>query len=183
MILTGSQAGFRFDSNTKNRPPSRWVYVNVLGGPVEILGDNTMSFDSGDYQIDLRFNKGNGGLDLGGMLLDSDPGAPDYFVPVNIWLDSLDDSHSPDGNRFGLAYSSSSDLLPLNDGRLTGNGCIGGSTTLDAQVKQLTDVSWSIESNPANATACLWDLNADLENQSGTPVQMPFYFEIEIEIE
>ena len=177
MIGTGSHPGFRFDSNTKNRPPLRLVQVNVLGGEVDVTDDSGMflsTFTEGKYQIDLRFNKGNGGLDLGGMDLHSE-GGPEYFVPVNVYLDSLDGLD----NRFGLAYSKNTD--PLSDGRLAGNACIDGFNTLDAQVKRLGPGTWSIESNPVNATACLWDLNEDLYTQAtGTLVQMPFYIEIEI---
>lgn len=179
MILTHSHPGFRFDSNSKSRPPRRWVQVDVPDGPVTVTDDDDMvlsTFNTGDYQIDLRFNKGNGGLDLGGMELHSDEGGPEYFVPVNVWLDSLDGYN----NSFGLAYSTNTE--PLNDGRLADNTCIDGTNTLDAQVKRLSLGSWSIESNPDNATACLWDLNADLFNQTtGTLVQMPFFVLIEIE--
>lgn len=177
-VETGSHPGFRFDSNTKSRPPLRWVYVDVPGDTVDVTDDYDVilsTFDTGDYQIDLRFNKGNGGLDLGGMELHSDEGGPEYFVPVNVWLDSLDGNN----NSFGLAYSENTD--PLNDGRLADNTCIDGINTLDAQVKRLSPGRWSIESNPANATTCLWDLNEDLYTQAtGTLVEMPFYIEIEI---
>ena len=123
-------------------------------------------------RVAASFNKGNGGLDLGGMKLVTDNNVPDYFVPVNIWLDSMNGVEY-----FGLAYSEDTD--PFNDGRLAGNTCVRTYTS-DAQVKRLTEGSWSIESNPENNTACLWDLNADLVNQPGTPIHMPFYIEITI---
>ena len=180
MAFTGSGTGFRFDSNTKSRPPLRWVEINFPGGTVTALDDDRdplTTFDSGDYQIDFRFNRGNGGLDLGGMLIDGETGTPEYFVPLNVWFDSLNGI-----DRFALAYSEDTD--PLNSSDLKGNICVR-ENTLNAQVKRLGPGWWSIESHPDEDRACLWDWNFDpgayLENQSmGTPVDMPFYFEIEI---
>ena len=168
-VETGSHPGFRFDSNTKSRPPLRTVYITVAE-PVRISDDDgkfLSTFESGEYNIDLRFNKadatgGNGGgLDLGEMLSPS-------FVPVNLWLESLDGKN----NWFGLAYSENTP--PLNDGRLEGNTC-ASDNTLDVQVKRLSAGSWSIESS-GDSTACLWDLNADPSEQAGELVQIPFYF-------
>jgi hypothetical protein len=182
-IGTGSFPGFRFDSNTKSRPPLRWVEVNFPSGLATALDDDGASlttFYSDDYQLDLRFNKNNGGLDLGSMLFDGDPGAPlggYYFVPVNLHFHSLDGM-----SHFKLAFSEDTD--PLSSSGLIGNTCVRDNT-LDARVKRLAAGRWSIESNPLNDTACLWDMNFDsnvgFENQlTGTPVDLPFYFEIEI---
>ena len=179
MIFTGSGPGFRFDSNTKNQPPKRSVVLIFPGGQVSVEDDDgnfLNTFISGIYQIDLRFNRKNGGLDLGSMLLDSDPGAPDYFVPVNIWVLAVP-NQTTEFALFSLAYSENTD--PLNAMELIGNSCVT-DFTLDAQVKRLAENRWSIESNPVNQTACLWDWGSGYENQAGTPVVMPFYFEITI---
>jgi hypothetical protein len=185
-VETGSHPGFRFDSNTKSsRPPLRWVKVKFQDGGVTALDDDDnelTTFADGPYQIDLRFNRGSGGLDLGSMLYEGDEGAPlggYYFVPVNIHFDLKDGT-----DRFAVAYSDDTD--PLGTGALAGNACVRAHTD-DARVKRLAPDPlnggdrWSIESSSGNPTACLWDMNASFDNQLyGTLVNMPFYFEITI---
>jgi hypothetical protein len=180
-VGTGSLPGFRFDSNTKSRPPLRWGYIDFQDGQATALDDDGLdltTFYSGDYQIEMRFNNNSGGLDLGSMLLDSDPAAPDYSVPVNFHFHELDGIV-----HFKVAFSEDTD--PLSSAALIGNTCVRDNT-LDAQVKRIDAGRWSIESNPLNSTGCMWDLNFDpnawFENQlTGTPIEMPFYFEIEIQ--
>jgi len=185
-IGTGSSPGFGFNTNTishsRNIDDRRRVQVNFPDGSVTALADDGTefgTFGNGEYHFRLWFNMGNGGLDLGSMLLDSE-GAPDYFIPLNIFVKSPDEN-----DFFALAYSTNTD--PLDRNALIGAACVAAHG-LDAQVKRLAEDEWSIESNPADHGACLWDMNAaneartDFGNQmDGTQVDdLRFYFQISI---
>jgi hypothetical protein len=176
VVGTGVKPNFSFITNIKNRPPIRWMKMNFPGGEVTLeddYGNFLNTFLSGDYQIDLRFNMGNGGLDLGSMQLESDDDAPDYFVPLNIWAQPLVGTG-------GLSLAYSRDTDPLNHNDLVGNTCIR-DFTWDVQVKRLDEDIWSIESQEGNHVACLWfRVRGEYDNQTGTPVVMPFYFLIQI---
>jgi hypothetical protein len=158
IVSTGSNPGFRFDSNSSNNEPNRTVLATIPG------------FGTAEYEVDLRFNQKNGGLDLGAMQKVSEPNAPDYYVPVNVNLDS------PDGLvSLGLAYSQDAD--PLGGGYLAGDTCVRNNT-LDAKVTRIADGRWTVESNPDNHNACLWDKATLDQGTPGTPVEFRFHFEI-----
>jgi len=170
-VATGSGPGFRFDTNTSKNSPKRTVTLNVSGGGVDIY-DNANNYlntlFTGDYDIGLRFNKTNGGLDLGAMNI-NEVG----YVPVDIQVTSPDGSNS-----YGLAFGENS--KPFSHGDLTDNPCVRNNT-LDARVERMSASMWSIESNRNNDKACLWNNpTAGLADQEGTVVKMPFHFVIEI---
>ena len=174
IVRTGSGPGFRFDSNSTKKAPKRTVSVNFPGtlGEVRVYDDTgnfLNTFLSMGYEIDLRFNQKNGGLDLGSL----SPG-DEGFVPIDVNLESADGMDS-----IGISYSV--DTVPFSHGYLTEQTCTGNNT-LEARVKRDSDTVWVIESNPLNSNACLWDMNSDLLlQQQGTVVNMPFKFTITID--
>jgi hypothetical protein len=173
IVRTGSGPGFRFDSNSTNKAPKRVVNVNFPGTSEEVKvydDENNFlkTFFSTTYEIDLRFNQKNGGLDLGSL----NPGE-EGFVPIDINLKSVDGM-----DRIGISYSVNT--VPFSHGYLTGQTCTS-TNTLEARVYRESDIKWLIESNPENSNACLWDMNSDLlKQQKGTVVKLPFRFTITI---
>ena len=188
-IGTGSRPGFGFDTNTishsRNLDDRRRVQVNFPDGSVTALGDDDTelgTFEDGEYHFRLWFNMLNGGLDLGSMQEFSEENNwPVYFIALNIFVKSPDEN-----DFFALAYSTNTD--PLDRNALIGSACVA-EHSLDAQIKRLAEDEWSIESNPANPGACLWDMNAaneartDFGNQmDGTQVaDLRFLFLIKIQ--
>lgn len=171
-VATGAGPGFRFDSNLTNKAPKRTVSVNFPGDEVRVYDDGGQYLSTlftMDYEIDLRFNQKNGGLDLGSLENPGDVG----FVPIDIDLRSLDGI-----DHIGMSYSV--DTVPFSHGYLTGQTCTVNNTLM-ARVERISTTEWTIESNPLNSNTCLWDMNSDLlSQQEGTVVQMPFRFTIKI---
>jgi hypothetical protein len=171
IVRTGAGPGFRFDSNSTKKAPKRTVSVSFPGilGEVDIYDDNNnflTTFLSMGYEIDLRFNQKNGGLDLGSL----NPGNHG-FVPVDVSLESADGMDS-----IGISYSV--DTVPFSHGHLAEQTCTG-KNTLEARVERISSTSWVVESNPLNSNACLWDMNSDLLlQQKGTVVNLPFRLKI-----
>lgn len=172
MVATGSGPGFRFDSNSTNKAPNRTVNVNFPGGAVVVRDDSNnylSTMFSTNYEINLRFNQKNGGLDLGAL---ANPGGVGY-VPIDLNLNSVDGI-----DHIGMSYSV--DTVPFSHGYLTGQTCTSNNTAL-ARVERISATAWTIESDRDNSNACLWDMNSDLLlQQGGTVVSMPFKFTITI---
>ncbi len=146
--------------------------LQTLDQPDQITANNiTVTYQWNDYLREWWVNSATD-LEQWFELEQRPPGAPDYFVPVNIWVLAVPNQTTAFA-LFSMAYSENTD--PLNAMELIGNSCVT-DFTLDAQVKRLAADRWSIESNPINQTACLWDYDSGYENQTGTPVVMPFYF-------
>ena len=169
LAFTGNGPGFRFDTNNSKQAPRRTVSVLFPGdGTVTVsddFGGYLTTLPSMDYEIDLRFNKTYDGLDLGELSKNDGVG----YVPIDVWFLSPEGTHS-----FAMSYGE--DIDPLNDhGYLKGNLCVHNNT-MDAKVTRNSDVQWTIESNPGDASACLWDMDSDLRVQEGKVVNMPFRF-------
>jgi len=168
LAFTGNGPGFRFDTNNSKQAPKRTIGVEFPDGTVTVLDDFDewlTDLPSMDYEIDLRFNKTYDGLDLGEL----SPNGGVGYVPIDIWFLSPEGTHS-----FAMAYGENID--PLADhGYLKGNLCVQ-NYTMDAKVTRNSDIQWTIESNPDDANACLWDRDFDLRIQEGTVVNMPFRF-------
>jgi len=170
---TGAGAGFRFDTNISRQPPRRTVSVKFPPTPDKLYDDSgnfLTDLLSTGYEIDLRFNKTHGGLDLGTLNENNSVG----YVPIDVWLVSSDGFDS-----LAMAYGGEN-INPLADhGYLKGNLCVHNYTE-DAKVTWISDEVWTVETNPTDADACLWDKNSDLRIQEGTVVNMPFKFTITI---
>jgi hypothetical protein len=156
--LLAGDAGFNFETNTRNNIWSRWVYLD-LGDGVTPYNDE---IGSGDYSIIFRFDKDDGGLDLNALEVDGDPG----YVSVSMWL--YDQS---DETLFALAHGTVSD--PLTSGELAGNDCV--KATDDLEVSRTTDTEWVFS---YSGWVCMWDKNVSLGYQSGVPFEFSYEFRV-----
>ena len=157
MLLAGD-AGFNFETNTRNNIWSRWVSLD-LGDGVTPYNDE---IGSGDYSIIFRFDKDDGGLDLNALEQGGGPG----YVSVSMWF--YDESGE---TKFALAHGTVSD--PLTSGELAGNECV--KATDDLEVIRETGTKWIFS---YSGTVCMWDNNVTLGAQTGVPFELSYSFTV-----
>lgn len=168
-IATGKGPGFNFESY--NRSKGGWirkVWVDFPGGAITATGVDEQgqpvdyaTFVSGEYKVVIRFDKDEGGLDLGSLDI-GESGQVSIFMGLFL----------PDGNFARLAHGSVPN--PGVSNALYGNECVKG--TEDAVVTRTAQHAWTIESYPGAPNVCLWDFEGGLENQPGVVVSFPYRF-------
>jgi hypothetical protein len=121
------------------------------------------TFVSGEYKVVIRFDKDEGGLDLGALDI-GESGLVSIFMGLFL----------PDGNFARLAHGSVPN--PGVSNALHGNECVKG--TMDAVVTRTAEHRWTIGSYPGAPNVCLWDFDGGLENQPGVIFSFPYRFTV-----
>lgn len=174
-VATGKGPGFNFNTYTRNGGNwVRWMTVyctqnfidslnwkDQLGDPLNPIRCNQR------YAMTFRFDKDNGGLDLGSLAL-GQPGGVSIFSGLT----------ADNGDSWMFAHGTVDS--PATSGHLANNPCVAGDypylgQTTDLQVTRIRSDTWTFSHS---GDVCLWDRDASLEFQPGIRLYMDYQFTI-----